>query len=335
MVLALFLDCGLATLAAIYATTQILGQLTMVALAYHACPGLRLKRSLVDMDTIKELYIYSGKALLPTFAEMLLNQTTSVLIAGNLGLASLAIFTRPRSLLRQMDSLERKMAMILVPTTSSLESCGNLREIESLFVKSVRYSLCLVLPLVLVLVIFGDEVMRLWMGSDYAIWILPAVMATGFLGTCIQTPILCMLEGLNAHGRAGLGQFVGSVLSAVAVFVALQFFHGTLTLAALAVTIPLLSVNLVYLPMLSCRRLQKSFAKFYAEVAIPPLIYVAPFALCLMMGRLLFREHPVASLGLCALGGFILAAIYWRYVLPARLKTSLRRNFGKMVAFLR
>jgi len=80
MIVALFLGAGLATLAAITAIGQILGQLTMVTLAYHACPGLQLKRAHVKAATIKELYIYSGKTLLPTASEMLLNQTTSVLI---------------------------------------------------------------------------------------------------------------------------------------------------------------------------------------------------------------------------------------------------------------
>jgi O-antigen/teichoic acid export membrane protein len=216
MLIALWLGFGLVALAAITAICQVLGQLTMVTLAYRACPGLSLKRSYVHKGTIKELYIYSGKTLLPTISEMLLNQTATVLITGSIGLSALAVFTRPRALLRQLDSLERKMAMILIPTTSSLESCGDVKEIENLLVKSTRYSIYLVLPTVLILVVFGGEVMRLWMGPAYANWTLPAIFAIGFLGTGIQTPILYMLEGLNAHGRAGLGQFIGSALSAAA-----------------------------------------------------------------------------------------------------------------------
>ncbi|HWD90904.1 MAG TPA: oligosaccharide flippase family protein [Verrucomicrobiae bacterium] len=330
MLVALWLGGGLAMLAAITAICQILGQLTMVGLAYKACPGLKLKRSYVHLGTIKELYIYSGKTLLPTVSEMLLNQTTSVLITGSLGLGALAIFTRPRALLRQMDSLERKMAMILIPTTSSLESCGDVKEIENLLVKSTRYSIYLVLPLVIILVVFGGEVMRLWMGPAYANWILPAVLSIGFLGTCIQTPILYMLEGLNAHGRAGVGQFIGSVLSAVAVFISLRFFQQGLTGAAIAVTVPLLVVNIIYLPALLCRRLGQGLGHFYRQVAIQPLIHVAPFAACLVVGRLLFKQYPAAALGLCAVGGVALAIFYWRSVLPRTLKTGLQRRYEKI-----
>ncbi len=75
MIIALYMGAGLPTLAAITAIGQILGQLTMVTLSYHACPGLKIKRSYVKWASIKELYIYSGKTLLPTCSKMLLNQT--------------------------------------------------------------------------------------------------------------------------------------------------------------------------------------------------------------------------------------------------------------------
>jgi O-antigen/teichoic acid export membrane protein len=330
MIIALFCGGGLATLAAITAFGQILAHATLVTLAYRACPGLKLRRSDVHWKTIKELYVYSGKTLLPTISEMLLNQTTSVLIIGGLGPAALAVFTRPRALLRQMDSLERKMAMILTPTTSSLDVCGHKEEIERLLVKSVRYSIYLVLPLVLGLVIFGGEVMRIWMGPNYANWVLPAIMAVGFLGTCIQTPILFMLEGLNAHGRAGIGQFIGSALSAALVFVALKFLHSGLTGAAVAVTAPLLLVNLMYLPVLLCRRLGQSLGKFYAQVAVPPIVHVLPFTACLVIGRLLFKTYPVAAFVICAIGSVALAISYWRRVLPDSLKSGLTRRFQKI-----
>lgn len=330
MIVALFMGAGLATLAAITAIGQMLGHLTLVTLAYRACPGLKLRRADIHRSTIKELYVYSAKTLLPTVSELLLNQTTSVLIVSGIGPAALALFSRPRSLLRQMDSLERKMAMILTPTTSSLESCGDMKEIERLLVKSVRYSVYLVLPLVLVLVVFGGEVMKIWMGANYANWVLPAVMAVGFLGTCIQTPILYMLEGLNAHGRAGLGQLIGSAISALAVLVALKFTNTGLTGAAVAVTVPLLIVNVLYLPILLCRRLGQSLAQFYRDVGVRPTIHILPFAICLVGARLVFNTYPVISVVLCAAGSVQVAIVYWRGVLPEKLKNGLKRRFEKL-----
>jgi O-antigen/teichoic acid export membrane protein len=334
MIISLFLGGGLVSLALITAIGQILSHLSLVSLAYQACPGLRLSRSDVHWSTIKSLYVYSGKTLLPTLSDLLLNQTISVLVVGSLGPAALALFSRPRSLLRQMDSLERKMAQILVPTTSSLQAHGNLVEIERLVVKSVRYSIYLVLPLVMVLVVFGGDILSFWMGPNYANWSLPAVLAIGFLGTCIQTPIFSMLSGLNAHGRAGLGQFVASVISAASVFVVLKFAHGSLTSVAVVVTVPFLIVNLFYLPMVLCRQLNHSLGQFYQQVGIKPLSHVFPFSVGLVAARILFQWNVGLALVVLLLGSASLAMTYWKNVLPNRLKSSVNSYWQKAKQFV-
>jgi O-antigen/teichoic acid export membrane protein len=193
----------------------------------------------------------------------------------------------------------------------------------------------LVLPLVLVLIVFGGQVMELWMGPNYANGFIPAVMAIGFLGACIQTPILFMLEGLNAHGRAGLGQFIGSALSAAFVFLALRHFDAGLMGATVAVTLPLLIVNAIYLPLLLCRRLGQRLQAFYGEVAAGPLLRVLPFALCLIIGRLIFKVSMPAALAVCLVGAAILAVSYWKSVLPERLKAGVRRYFNKAIRVAR
>jgi O-antigen/teichoic acid export membrane protein len=323
MLLALWMGGGLVALAAITAFCTIMGHVTVVALAYRVCPGLKLRRADVRWSTIKELYTYGGKTLVPTISEMLLNQATSLLVMGSLGPAALAIFTRPRSLLRQVDALERKMAMILVPMTSSLEGSGQLKQLEYLMVKSVRYSIFLVLPMVIMLVFFGGELMQFWMGPDYRNWALLAILGIGFLGTSVQTPIFSLLSGLNAHGAAGSAQLVGSVVAAGSVFTALKIFHGGVESAALALTVPLLAVNLIYLPMLLCRRLGQNLGTFYRDVALHPVLYVLPFAVCVAIGRWLFPSHQVAAIFACLTGATVLAVFYWRKVLPDRVKSSV------------
>jgi len=186
-----------------------------------------------------------------------------------------------------------------------------------------------VLPMVLVLIIFGGQVMHLWMGSDYGNAVVPAILAVGFLGAAIQTPILSMLEGLNSHGRAGVGQFVGSALSAALVFLALKYFHWGLVGVAVAVTVPLLFINLIYLPLLLCQRLEQRLGEFYRQVALSPLLHVLPFALCLLIGRFLYKSHLVLALAVCLIGAVGLAVTYWKSVLPKNLKAGVQRNLKK------
>jgi O-antigen/teichoic acid export membrane protein len=331
MLIALWQGAGLVTLAAITFFGQAMGQITMVTLAYRVCDGLKFRRSFVHWSTIKELYIFGGKTLTPTISTMLLNQTASLLIVAALGPAALAVFSRPRSLLTQLDTLERKMSMILTPTTSSLEHAGDLDEIRNLLNKGVRYSLYLILPAVLVMVIFGGAVLHVWMGSRYANGVIPAILAIGFLGSSVHTPILSMLEGMNLHGRAGVAQLIASIISVGFIILSLQVYHAGLVGVAFAVTLPLLSVNLFYLPRLICRHLGLRLGSLFHAAIIPPLLHMLPFAACLVIVRLSYQSYPIPALLLLAVGAVALAVSYWRLVLPPKLKHWLHGYFNPAV----
>jgi len=224
--------------------------------------------------------------------------------------------------------------MILVPTTSSLEGSGQLHQIEHLMINSVRYSVFLVLPMVIMLTLFGGELMQFWMGPNYRNWALLATLAIGFLGTSVQTPIFSLLSGLNAHGRAGFAQLFGSAVSAGSVFVALKIFHGGVISAAVAVTGPLLVVNLFYLPMLLCRRLGLNLGTFYRKIAMHPVLYALPFTVCMVIARVLFNSHVFEAVLACSVGAATLIACYWTKVLPNRVKSGILAARTKALRFL-
>jgi len=80
---------------------------------------------------------------------------------------------------------------------------------------------------------------------------------------------------------------------------------------------PLTIVNLVISRCLMCRRVRLEVKRYFLSVAIGPAIHVLPFAICLVGARLIFRTEPLIGLACgAAVGGTILGAVYWRYVLP-------------------
>ena len=324
MIVALLLGGRLWILAVIALVGETLANTRRVILSYRVCEGLQIRPSLVRKSVIWELFVFGGKTLIPGVSNVLLNQTTSVLILSYLGPASLALYSRPRSLVFRIDVLVRKMAMVLIPTTSSLESAGNLREIRELVVKSARYSLYLALPITLVLVIFGGPVMQLWMGPRYANGWIPAILAGGYLAVLVQLPGLHILVGLNAHGRAGAARFVASLCSVGLNVLVLAYFQWGLVGTAIAVSLPLTVLNLVDIPLLVSRRVGLGVRHYFSSILVGPLWHTLPFTACLVGARLVFHSQPL--LGLLwggAIGGALLTVIYWRYVLPERVKTHV------------
>ena len=324
MVAALLSGGGLRSLAAVTLVGEVLAAARRAVLAHRVCEGLRLRPLLVQWQTVRKLFAFGGKTLIPSVSNLLLNQTTSVLIVAYLGPAALALYSRPRSLVYQVRTLVNKMAMTLTPTASSLQSEANRREIGDLAVRSARYALYLSLPIVLVLVVFGGPIMRFWMGPCYGNGWLPAVLAVGYLPVLVQLPTLSILAGFNAHGRAGIARFVASLVSVGLSILTLKYLRWGLVGTALAITLPLAILNLVDIPRLICRRVGLHMGRYYVAVAVGPVLHTLPFAACLIAARLALWTRPLV--GLCwagGVGGVVLAAVYWRNVLPGRLRSRI------------
>jgi O-antigen/teichoic acid export membrane protein len=323
MIVALVLGGRLLSLAVITLVGETCGQLGRVAIAYRVCKGLRLTPSLVDRATIGELYLYGAKILVPSISNMLLNSVTSTLVVAYLGPATLALFTRPRSLIRQIDSLVRRMTMTLIPTTSSLEGAGDMEAIRSLLIKSVRYTLYIALPAVIVLTIFGGAVMQVWMGPRYAAGLLVAVLTLGSAGMLVQTPILCVLAGLNSHGRPGIAQCVASGLAALLVYVALGPLHLGILGAAFGVSVPLALTGVIYNSIVVCGRLEMHMGEYVWAVTCKPIVHLLPFIVVLLTFRFCFWGSPLLGLSLgLVVGGVVLGIVYWRHVIPMSLKQA-------------
>lgn len=294
-------------------------------LTYRVCEGLRIHPSLVRWATIKEQFIFGGKTLIPSVSRMLLNQTASVLIMAYLGPAALALYARPRALIRHTRAFAARMARTITPTISSLQSTGNLEEIRELLVTSVRYSFYMVLPIVSVLVVFGGTIIELWMGPRYANALIPTILAAGSLAQLGQIPIFNVLAGMNAHGRLGIAEFITSLCSVGLVVLVLGFLRWGLAGAAVAVTLPLTIMNIVYLPLLICRRLELDVRQYFLSVTVKPAVHVLPFAICLVVARIVFRTEPLAGLAWGGgTGSIVLVVLYWKYVLPKSICTKLK-----------
>ena len=330
MIVAVLLDGGLPALAAAHVLGEMVGRLMRVGLAYREFPGLHVRPHLADWATAREMLHFGSKSFIPSIGDLLLNQTISVLILSGIGTAALAVFSRPRSLVRQVDTLVAKLAYVLAPTASSLQAAARLDDLRDLFIRSTRYGVYIALPMILVLTILGAPLLYVWMGQHYAYGLLLTILAIGGLATITQEPVINFLQGLNAHGRPGLANMAASLGAVGLAALAIGPLHLGLIGAALAVSLPQSFVNGVYVPLVACRRLGLSFWDYLLQVWRLPLTYCLPFALCLATARLVFGHQPFLAVvvGLAS-GAPLLAAIYFKCVVPASLRNMLAGKLGR------
>lgn len=167
--------------------------------------------------------------------------------------------------------------------------------------------------------------MQFWMGPRYANGLLPAILAIGYLAVMAQTPVLKILAGLNAHGRAGIAQLIASICSTGLTLMALGYLKLDIVGAVIAITLPLTMINIFYLPFLVCRRVNLDIKKYFFSVTTGPVVHILPFGICLVIARTFFHNEPLIGLTWGgSVGSVILMVLYWQYVLPKSLCTKLK-----------
>lgn len=328
-ILVLILGGGLTSVAFVNLCGTLLTEIARAVAAFRIYPELRFRLADVQLSVLKRQLTYGGKAVGPRIAELIINGATNVLIIWALGPAGLALFSRPKALMRHVKTFVAKFGFVLTPTASSLQStCGG-EELSKFFINSSRYGMYISLPMIIGVAIMGGPLLYIWMGPTYANGLLAAAVALGSLPVIIQEPIFSFLSGINAHGRAGLAMLIGSVGSAICVAVALGVFHCGLTGAAIASAIPLMISNVGYVPWRACKNLNIAFSHFVKGACFGPIAATAPFAVCLLAGRFLFSDHPPLALLVGGLSGAAaLVVTYWRWVIPLKIRNKLLSRFS-------
>ena len=324
---------GLRALALVSLVGTVLTEGTRTIVAYRVCPELRVRWQYVNWAQFSELFVFGGKVVLGAISFLLIYQTTSLLIIQYLGVGALAIYARALAPVRHCGAFVEKFASVLTTTASSMHAKGQEKDLQTFLLQSVRHSMAMALPPILLLAILGNSVLQLWMGADYAHGEVLAVLALGHLMSMAQAPVWTILRGLDKHGWAATIRVIGAGVVVVLSWVVLRHFQAGLFGTALAVTVPLSVLDGICLPWYATRQLKISFGHYIWFAWLTPLLWVMPFAACLFGARFLFPTEPVVALAAgMSSGGLVLAVVYWRWALAPTIREQIR---GKLLGLQR
>ena len=325
MIVVLINGGGLAALSLMSLIGDGCGRVFRCFVAYRVCPGLSVRPKHASWTQARSMLHFGGKSFLPDVADLLLNQTTNILVLAYLGPAAMAVFGRPRALMRHVQTMVSKFSFVLTPTASSLQATKQDADLRELLIGSARWAAYITLPMVIALSTLGYPLLELWMGVAYASKgaAVLSVLAIGYLAFIIQTSVRSVLAGLNLHGRPGVANFVASIMSAVLSLLVLGPWGGGLVAVSVAISVPLTIANGIYVPMYACRQLGLPVRRYLTDTMKGPLLCGVPFAAALAVPQLVTADALTRLLLGAALGGPILAALSWRYVLPASLKRKI------------
>ena len=335
MIVALVLGYGLEGMSVVYFVAAVATELVRVRLSARVCPELEFSFAAASWERAREMAFFGFKTVVLGMPNLVLTQTTNILVVGSLGPAALAVLSRPIALIRNVSVFIDKFGNVLTPTAGSLQELGNERDVQKFMLDATRFCVAITFPIHAMLAVYGDYVIQLWMGPDYVHHLVMVILAVGYFLSTGQTPVLRVMVGLNEHGKIGVIGLIVTVIGLVIGAVIVSRVGWSLPAAALLAAVPLTVANGIVTPWLSCRAIHLGFGHYLRYTFGMTLAIGAVFVGLLLASRSFPGAPWIAAIGASVIGGLWLAFAYWRYLLTgemrARALVELRLRFAKRV----
>ncbi len=255
---------GPVALVAINSVALAGGSLARWLLARRVLPGLRLGAGLASVATLRRISGYSLRLFLLDTATNLFNNADAVMISAFLPVSAVTSYNLGVKPASAVSILNRPFANVFLPAASELEAHADRAALRRLALFGTRGTLLITLPAVLWLLFFGGPILQVWVGSGHtdALPVLYIFLAV-YLVSGAQKPAAIILKG------------IGRVQALAAVVVVEYVINIALSLvliprvgvagAALGTLIPAAANDLLVIPLLLCRALDLSYARFLRE----------------------------------------------------------------------
>jgi len=132
---------------------------------------------------VKPLFSFSGWLALSSVLYAVTSSIDRLVIGAVMTVGAVTYYSAPYEALNRIGVIPGSLAMVLFPAFSFLDAGKMTEKVEALFARSVKFLLLSTGPVLILLVFFARDFLRLWLGSDFARTSTLAVqiLAAGFL----------------------------------------------------------------------------------------------------------------------------------------------------------
>ena len=303
---------GLVEMGAVFVVCQVLGYIVNFQNFAKAFPELRFARRFVSFPVFKEIVKYGLHSFLANSSGLLLNQSGPVLIGHFLPSSFVGFYGLPARLLQYAVDAVSRIGIVTRSSAADLRARGRHEDVLQLGIYANRYSFTLFMPMALALVVYGREIIRLWVGSEFATHSAPLIpiflIANGFV-LAGQYNSSAILFGISKHGGYARGLLVEGILNVIGLWIFIPRY-GILGAACVSAVL-MLVVRGIYTPWLLCRSLNHSLLRYMASIYLRPALTAVPaVALAwLLKTRLIPGRTWLELFGACALVALFYAAM--------------------------
>ena len=274
---ALYLGFGLVGMAAAVLASQMLAYSIYFFGLRRALPELRFSRLLVRVSMMRQLFGYGIHCLVAVISDRLLTQSAPLLIGHFKPSAFVGYFGLPNRLMQYMSDIVVRASTVTSTSASELTATGDLPRIGKLASLMNRYCLVLFMPAAIALMLYGHDVIRLWIGATFAdrsAPLLPVIIVGYGLAVAAQFNSNAVLYGMGRHAGYSRGLLAEAALT-IATLLWVIPRYGIFGAACVTSTMMVLN-RAIWASILVCRSVQYSFLAYMAAIYLRPLLAAVP-----------------------------------------------------------
>jgi O-antigen/teichoic acid export membrane protein len=309
----------------------ILTVVTFLRLAFYALyfrfwlPQFRGFNSRLDFSVLKTLVGYSSILFVCRIIGLINKNIAKVLIWLFLPVVNLSIYDvvlRPSNTLRMPEGV---VGTSIIPEVARLKQLGRIKEIGDLYLRLVRYTYLIQVPMAVSLGLFIRDILGHWVGPQFQQhYPLVLILVAAFVLAPVPSLAFSVIVGLEKIRNAIWISIVATILNAGLAIVLLQFMGLagllTATLVAQAFMFGPYLYKLRQYVGLQTRQLAMIFLRI-AMVAVPAFLVQWTV-------RTWFRPQPALMFGVATAVGIVHLLVEYRFLLNAEERLFLRQTVG-------
>lgn len=275
--LMVFLGHSLIAMGVVVTIAQFISFCLTFLAVRRAFPALRLSPSLARIAMWKRIAGYGVHAFVAYVGNTFLTQGPPILIGHYRSAAFVGYYTLPSRLLQYVVELVTRIGYVTMPNTAELAAQGKKPEIMLLGMNLNRYCVTLFLPLSIFLIVYGRQLIYVWVGPSFAenaAPLLPVFVIATTFAVAGQFNSSQILYGLAKHATYSKALIAEGVLALAAMAFVLPGY-GILGAACVSAVFAIIN-RAILTPFLLCRLMDFSLARYLKEIYFTPLLVSAP-----------------------------------------------------------
>ena len=162
----LYLGFGLSGIVLLILIARVGALVALAAISIRTNPGLR--KYSFSVSTFSHLFAYGGWIAVTSIVGPILIYLDRFLIGSLITIAAVAYYTVPYEAVTRLWLIPASLTMTLFPAFSSLESIKDNHKLGTVFARSIKYVLLSLGPILVFIALFAGDILRFWMGDDFA-----------------------------------------------------------------------------------------------------------------------------------------------------------------------